>query len=429
MIQQLRNWWGNWDENYKRAVLTLLFSACVVFLAYAIYFVFFKPRPTIEPAAPVALPNLDLPATDIRDILQKRGIPTEGIETAPSGTLPLSKLKPDRVAKGGRTLATPRVYANTRNADIGVDGSIKYYNASDGKYYSLDDKGNRLPLSDQVFKDVQKTTWSPQGASAILEFPDGSNIYYDFAEKKQYTLPREAIGFKFSDPGNQIGYKFITEDPDENWLVVSSPNGDNAIAVEHIGEANPADVLINWSPDNTKVAFYRSSSDIDAEEVFLIGQYQENFKSLKVDGRGFEGIWSPQGTRLLYNVYQPETGYRPELWVTEASDENLGVNKKNLGVRTWVNKCVFSSSEDVAFCAVPLYLPQGTGIYPALANTTADTIYKINTKTSFKQQIAVPTNALGIGLYTAQKLLLSPDEKTLHMVDVNGGIYDITLEE
>jgi hypothetical protein len=280
MFQQLRNWWENLDDNYKKVILTLLFSACVASLAYAIYFVFFKPRQIIEPATPVALPNLDLPIPDIRDVLQNRGIPTEGTATSPVGTLPLSELKPDTIAKGGRTLAVPRVYTNTRDADIGADGTINYYNASDGKYYSLDDMGNRHPLSDETFKDVQKTTWSPQGTSAILEFPDGSNIYYDFAQKKQHTLPKEAIGFEFSHPGSQIGYKYITENTDENWLVVSSPNGDNATAVEHIGDANPADVLVNWSPDNTKVAFYRSSSDIDAEEVFPIGQYQENFKKI-----------------------------------------------------------------------------------------------------------------------------------------------------
>lgn len=429
MFNRLTTWWENWNENYKKAILTLLFSIIAVLLAYVTYYVFFRPIPqTRKQIIPKPLPVGTLPVTDIRDILDKRGIPTEAPAAPTPPTLPPTLIKPSAVAKGGRTIATPRLYTNARNVEKSPDGTINFYNSSDGKFYSIDKSGAFHPLSDEVFPNVQKATWSPQGKSTVLEFPDGSNIYYDFTERRQYSLPTEAIDFSFSTSGAKLGYKFITENPEENWLIVSKPTGEGTVAIEHIGSANPADVLIKWSPDNTKVGFYRSSSEVDTEEILLIGEHQENFKSLQVEGRGFEGLWSPQGTKLLYNIYSPQTGYRPELWTTKARENDLGVNKKNLGIRTWVEKCVFSSDDITVFCAVPLYLPQGTGIYPALSQKTPDSIYKINLQTGFKQQIAIPTNVLGVGLYTAQKLMLSLDEKILHMVDAEGGIYEIRLE-
>jgi len=275
---------------------------------------------------------------------------------------------------------------------------------------------------------VQNVVWSPQEQKAILEFPDGSNIFYDFEKQKQHTLPKEGEGFNFSSAGNQIGYKFITENPDENWLIVSNPTGDNPVAIEHIGKTNPQDILINWSPDSSRVALFRNSAGLDSEEIFFVGQNKENFKSLSVAGRGFEGLWSKQSDKLLYNIYSPQTGFRPELWVTDAKDNNTGGQNKNLGVRTWTSKCAFASDNTNIYCAVPIYLKQGAGIYPDLNNAVPDIIYKINVKTGFKQQIAVPTNYLGISLYTAEKLMLSPDEKILYMADSNNGIYEIQLK-
>ena len=426
MLNNLRSWWENFYENYKRVILTILFSIIVAFLAYTIYYVFFKPKPPAPTIGlPIEIPITTLPLADIRAILEERGIPIEEKIEVPA--LPLSELKPDAIAQGGRTLAKPQVYTSAQNVSLNKTGNLNYYNQADSKFYTLDDQGQLKALSDQIFPNVEQATWSPQGDKAILEFPDGSNIFYDFNEQKQYTLPREGQGFAFSTAGHQIAYKFITENPDENWLIISLPTGSNSVALEHIGTTNPQDILVNWSPDNSRVATFRSSVGLDSEEIFFVGQSKENFKSLSVEGRGFEGLWSPQGNKLLYNVYSAQSGYRPQLWITNARDDNMGINKKNLGLYTWVSKCTFAPNS-TAYCAVPLYLKQGTGIYPQLADAIPDVIYKINLATGFKQQIAVPTNALGIGLYTVEKLMLSPNGKVLYMVDKGGGIYEIRLE-
>jgi hypothetical protein len=106
----------------------------------------------------------------------------------------------------------------------------------------------------------------------------------------------------------------------------------------------------------------------------------------------------------------------------------MGVKNQELGLWTWAEKCTFADDNITVYCAVPLYLKTGSGIYPQLAQNTPDTIYKINTNSGFKQEIAQPTDSLGIGLYTAQKLMLSTDESILYMVGTNGGLFEIRLK-
>jgi len=429
MLNNLASSWENLDENYKKIILSILFSAVVCVLGYALYYVFFRPQklPTAIQKVPETIPTT-LPSAQIRNLLkqkEQKAPETESIVPA----LPKSKKQPDQIAQGGFTQAVPQIYTNAQDVNINKTGNINFFNQDDGKFYTLNKDGQPQALSDQSFPNVKKTTWSPQGNKAILEFPDGSNIYYDFDREEQHTLPAEGQDFNFSSTGNELAYKFLTNNPDENWLVISSPTGNNTQAIEHIGAVDPDDVLINWSPDNSRVAQFKKSSGINSEEIYFVGKNKENFKSLSVKGQGFEGLWSPQSDKLLYNIYNAENGYRPELYITQAQDQNMGVKNKSLGINTWVEKCVFKSDNQTIFCGVPLYLKQGTGLYKDLANNMPDVIYKININTGYKEKIAVPTNSLGLELYTVEKLMLSPDEKTLQMVDNNGGIYKIQLEK
>ena len=427
MFNKIRSWWQNINENYKRIILSVLFGITVIILAYGIYYVFFRaqfPSATREPIERQPTGTLP-PTTDIREILRERGIQVD--EEKP--TLPISGevTLPDIIAEGGKTLAVPAIYSGADSVTLDPEGNIAYYSESEGKFYTIDSSGRIIEKSSAVFKNVSDVSWSPNGDGAILEFPDGTNFFYDFARERAFTLPKEAQDFSFSKTGDAIAYEFITENPDNNWLVVSAPTGEAPRAVEHIGESNTDDIVVEWSPDDTKVAFFRSSTGLTSDEVLLIGKNQENFSSLKVSGQGFDGLWSEDGEFILYNIYNPETGYRPELWITRGSDDDLGVGNKSLGLRTWVDKCAFSNSE-IAYCAVPLYLEEGSGIYKDLAQTVPDTIYKINLQNGFKEEIAIPTNSLGVSLYTAKKLMLSPDLSILYLTDANGGVYEIRLK-
>ena len=261
--------------------MSVLFGITVIILAYGIYYVFFRaqfPSATREPIERQPTGTLP-PTTDIREILRERGIQVG--EEKP--TLPISGevTLPDIIAEGGKTLAVPAIYSGADSVTLDPEGNIAYYSESEGKFYTIDSSGRIIEKSSAVFKNVSDVSWSPNGDGAILEFPDGTNFFYDFARERAFTLPKEAQDFSFSKTGDAIAYEFITENPDNNWLVVSAPTGEAPRAVEHIGESNTDDIVVEWSPDDTKVAFFRSSTGLTSDEVLLIGKNQENFTRIK----------------------------------------------------------------------------------------------------------------------------------------------------
>jgi hypothetical protein len=159
--------------------------------------------------------------------------------------------------------------------------------------------------------------------------------------------------------------------------------------------------------------------------VYLIGQYGENFKTLQVRGRGFSGEWLPDGQHLLYSVYSDDTGTRPTLWITRADGENIGQNNRPLGLQTWVDKCTFTASS--AYCAVPESLPEGVGYVPEVADGIPDIFYKIDLKTGAKTLLGRPTGDRSG--YTASQLMVTADEDKLYFIDKQtGNLYDINLK-
>lgn len=302
------------------------------------------------------------------------------------------------------------------------DGGFVYYDKNTDKFYKTDDSGLRKALSDQEFPDAEKVTISPGADKAVVEFPDGSNIAYDFNKQQQYTLPKEGKDFSFNSSGDQIAYKFMAPDPESRYLVSSGFDGSNFKLIEPLGYED-RDVQVNWSPTGQVAALFRKGIDADRQEVYFIGTQGENFRSMITSGRDFKGEWTPQGDRLLYSVYTPEADYKPTLWIVEAQGDRIGFNRKDLGVETWVDKCTFDSGGATAYCAVPRELPKGAGLVRELADKVPDDLYKIDLRTGFKSQIQGV-----VGRFTADKVFLSDDGKSLYYTDKKTGFaYKVKL--
>ena len=71
----------------------------------------------------------------------------------------------------------------------------------------------------------RKVTWSPTQTASILEYPDGSNIYYDFDTKRQVTIPKHWEEFSFAPQGDRITSKSIGFSPENRWIVSANPDG------------------------------------------------------------------------------------------------------------------------------------------------------------------------------------------------------------
>jgi len=410
----------NFIRRYKKIFLVVGFLLTIILLGYLIYTTFFKQLITTPDD------NSQQTSTSTGSLpIANNGTSTIINEKNDSNILPQtgSVARTDDVARGGIT----KVKEINETASIGTtldpNGTdLKYYNKEDGKFYRLNEAGDKVLLSDKVFHNVENVTWAGTKNKAVLEYPDGANIVYDFDADKQVTLPAHWKDFEFSPNSDKLVMKSIGRDENNRWLAISNDDGSQTRTIEPIG-AKDASVYPSWSPNNQTIAMYTEGVDFDRQEVFFVGLNGENFKSTIIDGRGFQQKWSPTGDRLLYSVYSSENNNNPNLWIVNAQGESISQNKKNLNVSTWANKCSFANSVTV-YCAVPETLAEGSGLFPELADSTKDNLYKINTLTGQKTLIAVPD-----GVYTISSIIISKDEKNLYFTDKKSeGTFQVKLK-
>jgi len=411
----------NFFIKYKKLFLAVGFVLIIFILGYLLYVLFFKPTiqepivteptatvtPTGLPIAPVGPGQIVAPPTDV-------GLPEEKIEP---------EISPSQTAQGGLTQTTQLNQVASHGAILASNGSdVQYYNKNDGKFYRVTKDGQITSLTDKIFHHVETITWSPSKNKAILEYPDGANIVYNFTTNKQITLPAHWKDFNFSPNGERIVMKSMGLDPGNRWLAIVNEDGSKARRIESLGEKD-ATVYPSWSPNNQIIAMYTEGVDFDRQEVFFVGLNNENFKSTIIEGRGFQPRWSSKGDTLCYSVYSSRNDLKPSLWIVNAQGESIGSGRKNLKLETWADKCVFANNTDL-YCAVPKKLEEGAGLFPELAKNTSDRLYKINTRTGLKKLLAVPDKN-----YNMSNLNISNDGSSLYFTDeITGRLHKIKLK-
>jgi len=414
------------NENIKKILIISGFVIVVIGLAYLLYYFFFKP------AVPIANTNVNLPLTNTGQLPSTNtGQAGNILNLNVNGALPtITQLPADIVvsdlANGGLTKVNTLTANSVSYPAVSASGQVNYYNPADGRFYRINPDGTTSLMSDAKFYEVQKVTWSPKTDKAVLEYPDASNVVYDFTTKKQYTLPKEMEEFSFSQDSAKLSAEVIGPQAENNWLVTANPDGSNIQFVERLGD-NADKVAGNWSPDQQVIALFRENTGSNSQNVILIGQHGENFRALAVNGRGFEGQWTPAGDRLLYDVYQAENGFKPTLWIASAKGDNIGLNNTNLDLQTWSYKCAVASDNQTAYCGVPTDLPTGSGVYRGLAAGSIDNFYKIDLNTGQKSLLAQPIGDRGG--YNVQRIFLGQDGQALYFQDsLSGGVYSIKLQ-
>lgn len=414
----------------KRLFLIIGFIILSFLLGYAIYRVFFAR--TKELTSPGSTPITGTPGTfptigDRQNTDQTNGSDnTLPISTNTGGTgTQTGQGTPSNISNfsGAQPFVAKPVSVDLGSPSAGQNGSARFYNKTDGKFYMLDRQGQVRTLSDTVFYNVEKVTWSPQANESIIEYPDGSNIYYDFDTNEQVSLPKHWESFSFSKEGSEISAKSIGLSPDSKWLITADPTGKNINLVEPLG-TNASKVIVDWSPNRQVIALSLTGDPIGGlrQEVLLVGQHHENFKSIEVEGRGLETQWSPNGTKLLHSVYSSRNDYKPELWIVDATPDTAGENRKPLGVNTWASKCTMANERTV-YCGVPQTLESGSGFAPEVADFTPDIFYQIDTVTGIRTELEVNET------HVVDTMFVSQDGTTLNFTDKNQpGLFQIPLK-
>ncbi len=404
----------------KKILLIIVLILVTILLGFGLYFLFSK-----------TLPKEALPPTEEIPGITVPGFTPSGerivTTTGPGGqiittTLPTAGVLPD-IGAGvsqpevvNKIVDRPVSYTSINN----TNGEMRFYNESDGKFYHVKKDGTTESLSEKVFYGVSQTTWANNSDKAVLEFPDKSKIIYNFEKDKQYTVPSHWEEFSFSPDDDKIAAKSIGYSPENRWLLTVDDDGTDTRLIEPMGE-NADKVTVSWSPNRQVIAFSKTgSNDLGAyrKEILLVGQNSENFKSITVEGLGFDSQWSPTGQKLIYNVYSPASDYKPELWVVNSSGDYIGSGRELLKLNTWADKCTFAD-DNTLYCAVPRSLPQGAGISPKIADGTPDDLYKIDLFTGFKSVINLN------GDYSIKNIYFDKNENKLFFSDYNqSGLFE-----
>jgi len=408
--------------NWKKILLLIGFICLIIIFTYGLYYFFFRQiLPTSQINKNISNANQRLPTIG-------QGNLNIFLQNLNTGLPVLSNISPEKISKIARGDLTLTTKLDARevlaNSLLAKGNEIYYYDRLDGKFYRVTKDGQKQLLKDRAFYDVQKVNWSPKGDQAILEYPDGSNILYNFNTGQQTTLLKELSDFAFDQGGNRISSELVTNNKDSNWLVTANPDGSGMKYIEPLADkAN--DVQTAWSADNQIIAIYREGIDIGRQEIFPLGQNNENFPSLVVEGRGFEGKWSPTDNTLIYSVYNQNSSYRPVLYVAKTGASGTSA-VFNTGLSTWSNKCTFGSSK--AYCGVPINLPENSGLVPQLAQASVYGFYEIDLNSGNSQFIATPVGSNGT-FYNVSNVTLSADGKYLYFTDYySNELYSIQLQ-
>ncbi len=399
--------------DWKKIVKIIGFALLAVAFGFAIYFVFFrKPAPESAPVSKAAVNLPPLPTGQLPGARGARPRPQMGATPSP-------------VARGGLTLAqTISSNAVVNPTLMGDQGSAAYYDRTDGRFYRVDARGSRTTMGDKRFYNVQTVSWNRTGEQAVLEYPDGSNILVNFRTHTQATLPRNWTEISFTNDSSKIVAKSTGTSEDARFLIVADPDGSNTQAVQALG-GNEDRVQVAPSPSGAIIAFSRTGTagGFGTEEVLLIGRRNENFRSLGVDGLNFEGQWSPGGRRLLGSASPKDAEFRPQLFVSETTNDGVAPTKIIININTWVDKCAFQN-DDIAICAAPQNLPQGAGIARDAVAHYPDVFYRVNLATGATGLLAQPDEPT-----TAEHLLVAPDGSVLYFTDrATGQLKKINLK-
>lgn len=404
------------SDRTKKILQIIVFVLAVVALGYLLYVVFFRPTQPPAPAANTNAGNQGFP--DVNAANQN----TNGVDgAANTNMVPAGIPAVSKVANGGLTQATsltPEV--NTQFPSPDKQGLLRYYNPTDGKFYRVNQTGAITQLGEGQFKSVSKVTWAPTTNDAILEFPDGANIYYNLDTGRQVTLPKEYEEFDFSPTSDRIAFKYMHIDKERRVLAVADADGANARTVEPMGIYDYR-VQVNWSPTGRVVATWGEYMDMNRQELGFIGLNNENFKGTVVEGRGIRSTYSPDGQQLLYSVYSENTNYNPNLWIVYADGDSIGKSRRDLNIPTFADKCAFASDSKYAYCGIPLNPRDGFAVAEDFLDGVPDEIYRIDVASGVKSKVAVPADAEGNAKYAVENMTVSTDGRYLYFRDKNSG--------
>jgi len=297
-----------------------------------------------------------------------------------------------------------------------IRGEIIYFDQDLGGFYKAALDGQEaVPASTGKFTSVKNIIWSPDKSQAIMVFDNNDYYHYDLGTGKSTKLMPDISNLSWFPDGKKIVYQW-NETSNSAKIIVSNPDGSEWEEIRDLGYTK---LILGASPavggPAGMVQNYSATSGRNIYPFYIDGSAGE---TISLKGYGERAKWSRKGERILFEATDA-TSYENYLWVID----NTGTNQYNLGVKSFIEKCVWNREDEKIVCAVP---SEPLNPSSEVTDASTDNFWEINTKTGEKRKLYDESES--DTKFDATNLWLNPTEDRLYFTDANGGVYALRLD-
>lgn len=354
---------------------------------------------------------------------KKTELPKKTIIPLNNSTSPdLSKIPAVSSAKISLASDEPVISPTLSNA-----GDKIWYFGTSGELKETDLVGSvSKKLSEKKIISLISGFWSPDKSKILLKTnKDSLESYFLLFDVKndQLTMLNKSITeISWQAVSSKIIYKYLDSANKKSSLNVSDADGKNWKKILDLPHNKISFAQI---PRSGLISFWNNGDAYYPTAFQTVSLLGEDTKSLYKDSFGADYLWDNSGSHVLVSQTDVKGGTKIQLGVMNYN----GGEYKNLGLPTFVSKCVWSKDNKTIFCALPGDIPDNSILpndYKTGKFTTADTFWKIDTATGEKSRL-VETSEIS-GTFDASEFFLNTDESLLFFVNkIDKKLYKIAL--
>jgi hypothetical protein len=274
--------------------------------------------------------------------------------------------------------------------------ALRYVNKATGNIYqTFADRIDERKFSSTVIPKVYEVFFGDKGESVVMRYLKGDN---KTIETFVGTLPKEYVGVE-SSVANEIKGSFLPENisdmsisPDASKIFYLFNIGDNTAGITYSLETktktqvfdSPFTEWLSFWPNNKMITITTKPSFGVPGYMYAINPDNKNFNKILGGINGLTTLASPNGKMILY----ADNNLSLNIFNTETRNSNL------LGVKTLPEKCVWGTTSNIIYCAVPKFIDRAQ--YPDSwyqgEISFSDEIWKIDVITGNTTMILDPTS-------------------------------------
>ncbi len=315
---------------------------------------------------------------------------------------------------------TEKIQAISSGGVLGVvldekEERVKYYLTENGNVIETDLEGkNKKIISDTDLPGLKDVYWSSDREKVISRFNiEGKDAFYvyDYRSKSAKKLNEGFSVVRWSNVGDKIIYLYADAKKNERWISVADSDGTNW---KNLTDAEFGSVSFAQVPQSALVAFWNQANAFEETKLKIVGIMGGDSKIIFSGKFGTDYRWSPDGKRILASSADVRGGGRIMLGVMNSN----GGEYQDLGIPTFISKCVWSKDNKTVYYALPGSIPAGVVMpndYQERKVITADTFWKVDVETGKKERL-VELEWIK-NSYDATNLFLSPSENALFFIN------------